>query len=101
MLSRSFTSRFGAVLLQLYCHWFPEAERLKRVITNPFDIFIYIVPSDKVMHYMNPQSGFTELSKTIARRTHIRVDVAMIQSLFEQHGLKKMTQTVAPRLGRL
>ena len=48
----------------------------------------------------NPQSGFTELSKTIARRTHIRIDVAMIQMLFEQHGLKKMTQTVVPRRGR-
>jgi len=49
----------------------------------------------------NPQSGFTELSKAIARKALIRVDVAMIQTLFEQHGLKKMTQTVAPRLGRL
>jgi hypothetical protein len=49
----------------------------------------------------NPQSGFTDLSKTIARKTLIRVDAAMIQRLFEQHGLKKMTQTVAPRLGRL
>jgi hypothetical protein len=48
----------------------------------------------------NPQSGFTELSKNIARRAHIRVDVAMIQTLFEQHGLKKMTRTAAPRLGR-
>lgn len=48
----------------------------------------------------NPQSGFTELSKAIARRTHIRVDAAMIQTLFEQHGLKKMSQTVAPRRGR-
>jgi hypothetical protein len=48
----------------------------------------------------NPQSGFTELSKTIARRTHIKVDVAMVQRLFEQHGLKKMTQTAAPRPGR-
>jgi hypothetical protein len=48
----------------------------------------------------NPQSGFTDLSKTIARKTHIKVDVAMIQTLFEQHGLKKMIQTAAPRLGR-
>jgi len=48
----------------------------------------------------NPQSGFTELSKAIARKALIRVDVAMIQTLFEQHGLKKMTQTVAPKPGR-
>jgi len=48
----------------------------------------------------NPQSDFTDLSKTIARRTHIRVDVTMIQTLFEQHGLKKMTQTVVPGRGR-
>jgi len=48
----------------------------------------------------NPQSGFADLSKTIARRTHIKVDVAMVQRLFEQHGLKKMTQTAAPRPGR-
>lgn len=48
----------------------------------------------------NPQSGFTELSKAISRRSHIRVDVAMIQTLFEQHGLKKMTQTAAPKPGK-
>lgn len=48
----------------------------------------------------NPQIDFTELSKAIARKALIRVDVAMIQTLFEQHGLKKMTQTAAPRLGR-
>jgi hypothetical protein len=48
----------------------------------------------------NPQSGFTELSKAIARKALIRVDVAMIQTLFEQHGLKKMTQTVVPKPGR-
>lgn len=48
----------------------------------------------------NPESSFTNLSKIITRKTNIRVDVATIQTLFEQHGLKKMIQTAAPRHGK-
>jgi len=78
----------------------PETADMQRQISPavhlPAEIAVLILAE----FIRNPQSGFTDLSKTIARRTHIRVDVAMIQTLFEQHGLKKTTLTVAPRRGR-
>jgi len=75
---------------------YPARQQVLPAVQLPAEIAVLILAE----FIRNPQSGFTELSKTIARRTHIRVDVAMVQRLFEQHGLKKMTQTVAPRLGR-
>lgn len=39
----------------------------------------------------NPQSSFEQLARAIAYKRRVTVDVAQIEGLFEQHGLKKTT----------
>jgi len=47
----------------------------------------------------NPDLSFGQLARTIAHNKHVTVDVAQIEGLFEQHGLKKTTGTGATKLG--
>lgn len=44
----------------------------------------------------NPQSDFERLARALARSNSVTVEVSPIARLFEQHGLKKTTQTLAP-----
>jgi len=48
----------------------------------------------------NPESSFEQLARAIAHSRHIAVDVAQIEGLFEQHGLKKTRGAGAPKPGR-
>ncbi len=45
----------------------------------------------------NPESSFKQLARAIAHSKRVTVDVAQIEGLFEQHGLKKTTRTEAPK----
>lgn len=45
----------------------------------------------------NPESNFKQLATAIAHSRHVTVDVAQIERLFEQHGLKKTTRAGAPK----
>lgn len=49
-----------------------------------------------VEYIRNPESSFEQLAKTIARSTHVSVDVAQIEGFFDQHGLKKTMRTAGP-----
>lgn len=44
-----------------------------------------------------PESTFEQLAREIARSKSVTIDVALIEKLFEQHGLKKKMQTAAPK----
>lgn len=48
----------------------------------------------------NPESSFEQLARAIAHKKRVTVDVAQIEGLFEQHGLKKTTRDVAPKPGK-
>jgi hypothetical protein len=43
----------------------------------------------------HPELSVKQLAKAITRRTHVIIDVAQIERLFAQHGLKKTTRIVA------
>lgn len=45
----------------------------------------------------SPDSSFEQLAKAISRRQNISIAASRIQRLFEQHGLKKTTQTAPAR----
>lgn len=48
----------------------------------------------------NPALSSKELADTLSRSKRVTVNAVQIEGLFEQHGLKKTTQTAAPTLGR-
>jgi len=45
----------------------------------------------------NPDLSFGQLGRAIGHKKHVTVDVAQIEGLFEQHGLKKTTGTGSPK----
>ena len=45
----------------------------------------------------HPDFSFKQLADAVARRTNLLVCVPQIERLFEQHGLKKTTRTMAPK----
>lgn len=49
-----------------------------------------------VEYIRNPDSDLELLAKMIAQSTHVHVDVAQIEGLFDQHGLKKTKRTAGP-----
>lgn len=61
----------------------------------PAEIAVLIL----VEFIQNPGSSFEDLTRAISRKTRVAIDAGQIQWLFEQHGLKKTTQTQAPPPG--
>jgi hypothetical protein len=57
----------------------------------PAEIAVLIL----VEFIQNPNASFEDLTKAISRKTRVTIDAGQIQWLFEQHGLKKTTQTQA------
>jgi hypothetical protein len=57
----------------------------------PAEIAVLIL----VEFIQNPGASFEDLANAISRKTRVTIDVEQIQWLFEQHGLKKTTQTQA------
>jgi hypothetical protein len=47
----------------------------------------------------NPDASFEDLTRAISRKTRVAIDAGQIQWLFEQHGLKKTTQSQEPPPG--
>jgi hypothetical protein len=47
----------------------------------------------------NPDASFEHLARALSRKTRVAIDAGQIQWLFEQHGLKKTTQTQVPPPG--
>lgn len=45
----------------------------------------------------HPDFSFKQLADAVARRTNVLVGAPQIERLFEQHGLKKTTRTMAPK----
>jgi hypothetical protein len=48
----------------------------------------------------NPKSTFDQLAKKIGHSKNLTINVAQVERFFEQHGLKKTSQTGAPALYR-
>lgn len=69
-----------------------SAESLS-VIQLPAEIAVLIL----VEFIRNPDSNFEQLATAISRQKSVTVEAAQIERLFDRHGLKKTTRTVAPR----
>ena len=63
------------------------------VMQLPAEIAVLIL----VEFIRNPDSSFEQLATAISRDKSVTVEAAQIEKLFNQHGLKKTTGTVAPK----
>lgn len=71
------------------------AMRSEPVIQLPAEIAVLVLAE----FIRNPELSFEQLARAISRNKSVTIEVAQIERLFEQHGLKKTTPTVAPTPG--
>ena len=70
-----------------------QRQTVLSVVQFPAEIAVLIL----VEFIRNPDSSFEQLAIAISRDKSVTVEAAQIEKLFNQHGLKKTTGTVAPK----
>jgi hypothetical protein len=70
-----------------------QAMRCEPLAPLPAEIALLVL-AECIRH---PDFSFKQLADAVARRTNVLVGVPQIERLFEQHGLKKTTRTMAPK----
>jgi hypothetical protein len=73
-----------------------QRQALQRAASSQLPAEIALLVLVECIHH--PEVSFKQLADAIAHRTHVTVEVAQIEKLFDQHGLKKTIRAGAKKL---